>query len=131
MKQRIVELFLIAFSAFVIIDGDWVYETLFPDAFWKQRVAILEKRERRDLWRVHREEWHLKQARLELSFALSAARDEAQCLMIDSDLCVARAKEPYIVKIQEIEQELESARLAYEQSQQQLESARLRTTNSP
>ncbi len=125
MNQRIFELALILFSAFVIVDGDGIYEKFFPEAFWEHKVAALEKRERRDLWRVHKEEWHLKQARLELSFALSAARDEAQCLDMDSDFCVDRAKQPYIAKIQEIEKELDSARWSYEETRKMLESAKV------
>ncbi|MBS0626086.1 MAG: hypothetical protein JSS32_08560 [Verrucomicrobia bacterium] len=124
MSQRFFELFFIAFSAFVILDGDWAYEKVFPNEFWKQKIAALEKRERRDLWRVHKEEWHLKQMRLELSLALSAAQDEAECLKVDSEICISRAKEPFITKIQKVEKDLDLARTDHERSLHDLQAAK-------
>ena len=123
MSSRVFELFIIFLSAFIIVKGDWVYEELFPEPFWKQKLAALEKRERRDLWRVHREEWRLKQAQYELSLALMAAEDQAQCLKIDSGLCEKKVKEPFLIKIGQIEKDLKTARQAYRETEALIESA--------
>lgn len=124
MRDKIVESFIVCLSAFVIIKGDWVYEKMFPQCFWKQKIAMLEKRERADLWRVHREEWRFKRAELDLSFALTVAADEAECLAIDSKVCIKKAKEPFPTKMEEIQQSLKVAKSVHQQTVERLKAAR-------
>jgi len=124
IKEQILALFIAALSLTVILERNWFWSQWWPEAYWKAQVSSLEQTEKRDRWKVHELEWGHMQARLELTIAVSAAEEKADCLGMDRESCMRKARQEAIFRLESIEQELEGAKGALADTVSLLEEAR-------
>jgi hypothetical protein len=129
--MRIAAACIIVLSAWIVIKGDAIWENLWPQQFWQVKVSQLEGYERHCLWRLKSIEWELMKGRVEMTIGVSEAEDKAQCLGMDHDSCIAKAKERSLLKIKMLLHEEAQAKAAYQETQHSLRLAREKRDERP
>ncbi len=118
------QLFVIGLSTCVIFGGNSLWESLWPQRFWKQQVAELEKCAKKDHWYLKSVEWNLMRGRMELSIAVSAAEDKGECFGVDCQPFIGRAKEESVLRLRKLIGEEAKAKTAYQETLKRLEEAK-------
>lgn len=118
------QLMIVGFSSWIILQGDLVWEKLWPDKFWSLKVAEMEKSMKKDHWHLKSVEWEVMKARVELSIAVSEAGDKAECLGMDSGFCIQKAKQRAALQLKRLMEEEAMAKTAYESSLKLLNEAK-------
>jgi hypothetical protein len=113
LMRGVVQAAIIGLSALIIVDGDFIWEFFWPKKYWSLKVTELEKCVKKDLWNLKSIEWEVMKARIELSIAVSAAGDRAECLGGDSALCILKAKERASIQLRNLMGEEMAAKAAY------------------
>ncbi len=121
----LVQILIIALSSWVIIGSDSIWESLWPDPFWKCQVAELEKCAKKDLWHLKSVEWELMKGRIALSVAVSSAKDKAECLGTECEPYMAKAKEEAVLKLRQWKAQELRARAMYQSTLERLKKAKL------
>ncbi|MDE3046085.1 MAG: hypothetical protein KGJ02_05525 [Verrucomicrobiota bacterium] len=125
MVKQILALVVILLSASIILERDRFWLAMAPRSYWKSQVAQLEKDERRNRWHVHELEWRKMQAKIEVTIAMSAAEEKAQCLGMDRNACIEKARSEATFRLHQVEHELTNAQSALDDTRTLLATAKL------
>ena len=120
----LVQILMIALSSWMIVGSDAIWESLWPDPFWKRQIAELEKCAKKDLWHLKSVEWELMKGRIALSVAVSSAKDKAECLGTNCEPYMVQAREEALLKLRQWKAQELRARAVYQNTLERLNQAK-------
>ena len=112
MGKQILSLLVALLSLSIILERNQFWLKLWPVSYWRAQIAELEKDEQRNRWKVHELEWNQMRARIEVTIAVSAAEEKADCLRMDKTACIEKARGEALFHLHQIEHELTGAKEA-------------------
>lgn len=124
MGRQILSLLVAVLSLTIILERNQFWLKLWPVSYWRAQIAELEKDEQRNRWKVHELEWNQMQARIEVTIAVSAAEEKADCLHMDKVACIEKARKESLFRLHQIEHELKQAKAALKDTNTLLAEAR-------